>query len=170
MEDKGEFLFIGTNQLDDTKVLFASSRGSDRGSILYHHAFSDNDEYMSMSIANSEKIRLGHNGNISVGTTTIMSDDILYVDGNIQVTNEIRSGDVVFGLSTSNKLTVSNGGISSSLISRVNNTSSSGQFIYYDVTTSLSPSGVDVTTGGSSSSTLTINDTTTYNLIKVNNP
>ncbi len=75
MTDKAEFLFIGTNQLDQTKILFASSKGTDRGSILYNNSYNDTDEYMTFSVTNSEKVRIGENGNISINSNTIMPDN-----------------------------------------------------------------------------------------------
>ena len=62
MADKAEFVFIGTNELDDTKIKFSSIKGSERGSILYKHALNDVDEYLSFSTVNSEIMRIGVSG------------------------------------------------------------------------------------------------------------
>ena len=69
MTDKSEFVIIGTNTLDQTKLLFSSIRGLNRGIINYRHATLDTDEYMSIWTSNNEKIRILGTGGMNMKTT-----------------------------------------------------------------------------------------------------
>ena len=69
MTDKSEFVIIGTNTLDQTKLLFSSIRGLNRGIINYKHATLDTDEYMSIWTSNNEKIRILGTGGMNMKTT-----------------------------------------------------------------------------------------------------